>query len=72
MGIQTTDHAEADAAGAIGTAEPIGPPEPAIASCATAAESRRPSCPVCSAPMEPEHAHHKCPACGYIEPCCGW
>jgi hypothetical protein len=42
------------------------------ASCATPTRSRRPPCPVCSTPMEPEHAHHKCPACGYIEPCCGW
>jgi tRNA(Ile2) C34 agmatinyltransferase TiaS len=40
--------------------------------CAPMVESRRPPCPVCQAPMEPEHAHHKCPACGYIEPCCGW
>jgi len=40
--------------------------------CSPVTESRRPPCPVCQAPMEPEHAHHKCPACGYIEPCCGW
>jgi tRNA(Ile2) C34 agmatinyltransferase TiaS len=42
------------------------------AACRPIVESRRPPCPVCQAPMEPEHAHHKCPSCGYIEPCCGW
>jgi rubrerythrin len=35
-------------------------------------ESKRPPCDVCGTPMEPEHAHHKCPACQYILPCCGW
>lgn len=34
--------------------------------------SRRPPCDVCGTPMEPEHAHHRCPACGYLLPCCGW
>jgi len=42
------------------------------ARCVPISESRRPPCPVCEHPMEPEHAHHKCPSCGYIEPCCGW
>jgi Zn finger protein HypA/HybF involved in hydrogenase expression len=35
-------------------------------------ESKRIPCASCGSPMEPEHAHYKCPACGYIEPCCGW
>jgi hypothetical protein len=48
-----------------GLAEPAGP-------ACRPVESRRPPCPVCQAPMEAEHAHHKCPGCGYIEPCCGW
>ncbi|HEY7280068.1 MAG TPA: 50S ribosomal protein L4 [Actinomycetota bacterium] len=48
-------------------AEGSGGPE-----CTPIVESRRPPCPVCQAPMEPEHAHHRCPSCGYIEPCCGW
>jgi len=43
-----------------------------LQACSPLRESRRPPCPVCQAPMEPEHAHHKCPDCGYIEPCCGW
>ena len=43
-----------------------------VPECAPIRDSRRPPCPVCQAPMEPEHAHHKCPSCGYIEPCCGW
>jgi rubrerythrin len=40
--------------------------------CELPPESRRPPCDVCGHPMEPEHAHSKCPACGYILPCCGW
>ena len=46
--------------------------EDPASTCTPLRESRRPPCPVCQAPLEPEHAHHKCPACGYIEPCCGW
>jgi rubrerythrin len=40
--------------------------------CRTPAESKRLPCDACGYPMEPEHAHYKCPACGYIQPCCGW
>jgi hypothetical protein len=40
--------------------------------CAPASESKRPPCDACGQPMEPEHAHDRCPACGYILPCCGW
>jgi hypothetical protein len=43
------------------------PPE-----CAPLPESKRPPCDLCGHPMEPEHAHHRCPACHYILPCCGW
>jgi hypothetical protein len=35
-------------------------------------ESKRLPCDACGAPMEPEHAHYRCPSCGYILPCCGW
>jgi Zn finger protein HypA/HybF involved in hydrogenase expression len=35
-------------------------------------ESKRLPCDLCGHPMEPEHAHYKCPACHYILPCCGW
>jgi Zn finger protein HypA/HybF involved in hydrogenase expression len=35
-------------------------------------ESKRLPCDACGHPMEPEHAHYKCRACGYIQPCCGW
>jgi Zn finger protein HypA/HybF involved in hydrogenase expression len=35
-------------------------------------ESKRLPCDACGAPMEPEHAHYRCPFCGYILPCCGW
>ena len=54
------------------TVEPPMDAHPKTVVCVPVTESRRPPCPVCQAPMEPEHAHHKCPACGYIEPCCGW
>ena len=40
--------------------------------CRPAAESKRLPCDLCGQPMEPEHAHYKCPSCGYILPCCGW
>ena len=40
--------------------------------CLPAAESKRLPCDLCGQPMEPEHAHYKCPSCGYILPCCGW
>ena len=43
-----------------------------VAVCADTHESKRPPCDVCDHPMEPEHAHSKCPVCGYILPCCGW
>ena len=35
-------------------------------------DSKRLPCDLCGHPMEPEHAHYKCPACHYILPCCGW
>jgi hypothetical protein len=28
------------------------------------------TCPSCSTQMQPEHAHYKCPACGYRDSCC--
>jgi Zn finger protein HypA/HybF involved in hydrogenase expression len=40
--------------------------------CQPIVESKRLPCDSCGEPMEPEHAHYKCPACGYILPCCGW
>lgn len=40
--------------------------------CLPVADSKRLPCDACGAPMEPEHAHYRCPACGYIQPCCGW
>lgn len=27
-------------------------------------------CPTCSILMLPEHAHYKCPRCGYRDSCC--
>jgi rubrerythrin len=41
-------------------------------SCEPAAQSKRLPCDACGHPMEPEHSHYECPACGYILPCCGW
>jgi len=40
--------------------------------CVPPAESKRLPCDACGAPTEPEHAHYRCPACGYLLPCCGW
>jgi rubrerythrin len=40
--------------------------------CLPIVESKRLPCDLCGHPMEPEHAHYKCPSCGYILPCCGW
>jgi rubrerythrin len=40
--------------------------------CRPIVESKQPPCDLCGHPMEPEHAHMKCPSCGYILPCCGW
>jgi len=48
-------------------------PQPADApACTPAAGSKRLPCDLCGHPMEPEHAHYKCPSCQYILPCCGW
>lgn len=27
-------------------------------------------CPVCGIEMQPEHAHYRCPQCGYRDSCC--
>jgi Zn finger protein HypA/HybF involved in hydrogenase expression len=40
--------------------------------CIPPGESKRLPCDLCGTPMEPEHAHYRCPACHYILPCCGW
>jgi hypothetical protein len=48
------------------------PTEPSVGLECRPGTSRRPPCDVCGTPMEPEHAHHRCPACGYVLPCCGW
>ncbi|HSL09906.1 MAG TPA: hypothetical protein VLA82_01145 [Actinomycetota bacterium] len=37
-----------------------------------APDSKRLPCDVCGHPMEPEHAHYRCPSCHHILPCCGW
>ena len=28
------------------------------------------TCPSCGQQMQPEHAHYRCPACGYRDSCC--
>ena len=28
------------------------------------------TCPSCGTQMQPEHAHYRCPACGYRDSCC--
>jgi Zn finger protein HypA/HybF involved in hydrogenase expression len=28
------------------------------------------TCPTCNTLMQPEHAHYRCPTCGYRDSCC--
>lgn len=54
----------------------------AAAAAATAPEADQPepehesehdlstTCPSCGTEMRPEHAHYRCPACGYRDSCC--
>ena len=49
-----------------------GTAEAVVLRCEPVQESKRLPCDLCGHPMEPEHAHMKCPSCGYILPCCGW
>lgn len=46
-------------------AEPAMPDAAAIAQCELAT-----TCPTCTVEMLPEHAHYKCPVCGYRDSCC--
>ena len=54
----------------------VTPVEPSTAlmreTCVPQDASKRIPCDACGHPMEPEHAHYKCPNCSYILPCCGW
>jgi Zn finger protein HypA/HybF involved in hydrogenase expression len=45
---------------------------PSAEGCIVVSESKRIPCDLCGHPMEPEHAHYRCPNCRYILPCCGW
>jgi hypothetical protein len=49
------------------TAEPL-PPEPPPAMQKTCELST--VCPDCGVAMSPEHAHYRCPSCGYRDSCC--
>jgi rubrerythrin len=53
-------------------AEPQAAEPLADSRCIVVTDSNRLPCDLCGHPMEPEHAHYKCPSCGYIMPCCGW
>jgi transposase-like protein len=44
--------------------------EAAPAADAAPASDLSTTCPSCGAQMRPEHAHYKCPACGYRDSCC--
>ncbi len=50
----------------------VDPPGAETAACIPVVESKRLPCDLCGHPMEPEHAHYRCPSCHYILPCCGW
>lgn len=43
----------------------IVPAEPRKAECDLTT-----TCPTCMVEMQPEHAHYKCPSCGYRDSCC--
>jgi Zn finger protein HypA/HybF involved in hydrogenase expression len=47
-------------------------PAPAVTAPSCSPQPDDLACPNCGQHMLPEHAHHKCPECGYIQPCCGW
>ena len=44
------------------SAEPVAEPTKACDLSTT--------CPSCNTQMQPEHAHYRCPACGYRDSCC--
>ncbi len=46
------------------------PSEPAVAPEPAAPCDLSTTCPSCSTQMQPEHAHYRCPACGYRDSCC--
>jgi rubrerythrin len=43
--------------------------EPVPAAAAETADLST-TCPSCGSEMRPEHAHYRCPACGYRDSCC--
>jgi hypothetical protein len=56
-----------------GTGGPMG--EATVAGAARPAACRPPQavfewCPLCSAGLVPEHAHYRCPSCGWRDSCC--
>ncbi|HUJ59566.1 MAG TPA: hypothetical protein VLX92_13765 [Kofleriaceae bacterium] len=60
---------------AVATVAPTAVARPAEAEASAEAEPERPAdlsttCPSCGAQMQPEHAHYRCPACGYRDSCC--
>jgi hypothetical protein len=64
------EEAAEEAAGAR-TGAPVDPPveavlaEPGPVECDLST-----TCPSCGTEMHPEHAHYRCPACGYRDSCC--
>jgi hypothetical protein len=63
---------EASSAGPTMVLVDVSGAETEAPACPPVSDSKRISCDACGHPMEPEHAHYRCPACGYILPCCGW
>jgi hypothetical protein len=43
---------------------------PADASCARNPLGTFAACPMCDGPLAPEHAHFRCPSCGWRDSCC--
>jgi hypothetical protein len=59
-----------------GTREAAAAPPSTIAHTATQATAPAgtcdlaSTCPSCNVLMQPEHAHYRCPTCGYRDSCC--
>jgi len=45
-------------------------PSPGRPACAQPEPDLSTTCLVCGTDMRPEHAHYRCPACGWRDSCC--
>jgi len=52
------------------TSPPPPLPSPGRPACAQPEPDLSTTCLVCGTDMRPEHAHYRCPACGWRDSCC--